>query len=182
MSTADAVRPRQKPPTMTKAPPAGRKFPCPACGAKLDFDPSSKALKCPYCGHVEQIQHDTDGVEEHDFDAYLKHHAGIDKTAIPGRSEQVRCTGCGAVVLLEDKVATDNCPYCSTHLENKPEVGRGDDPAGVAAAVRRRSAGGPRGVRRVDRRPLVRTERIEASWPTSANSAASTSRSGRTTR
>ena len=30
-----------KPPTLTKAPELGRKFPCPACGAKLDFDPAS---------------------------------------------------------------------------------------------------------------------------------------------
>ena len=25
------------------------------------------------------------------------------------------------MVLLEDKVVTDECPYCGTHLENKPE-------------------------------------------------------------
>lgn len=119
MSTADA--PEQKPPTVTKAPPAGRKFPCAACGAKLDFDPSARALKCPYCGHVEQIVPAGGAVEERDFEAFQKHHAGVAVTAIPGRSEQVRCTGCGAVVLLEDKLATDRCPYCSTHLENKPE-------------------------------------------------------------
>jgi DNA-directed RNA polymerase subunit RPC12/RpoP len=119
MSTADA--PQSKPPTVTKAPPAGRKFPCAECGAKLDFDPSSRALKCPYCGHVEQIQPADGAIEEHDFEAYLKNHAGVEVTAIPGRSEQVRCTGCGAIVLLEDKLVTDRCPYCSTHLENKPE-------------------------------------------------------------
>jgi DNA-directed RNA polymerase subunit RPC12/RpoP len=119
MSTAEA--PERKPPTMTNAPPAGRKFPCPACGAKLDFDPKSRALKCPYCNHVEQIQPAAGSVEEHDFDAYLKHHAGVEKAAIPGRSEQVRCPGCGAVVLLEDKVATDRCPYCTTSLQNAPE-------------------------------------------------------------
>ena len=119
MSSADA--PQAKPPTVTKAPPAGRKFPCPACGAKLDFDPSSRELKCPYCGHTEVIQPASTTVEEHDFEAYLKHHAGVDVTAIAGHSQQVRCPGCGAVVLLEDKVATDRCPYCSTHLENQPE-------------------------------------------------------------
>ncbi|MBO0698940.1 MAG: hypothetical protein J2P46_11140, partial [Zavarzinella sp.] len=27
----------------------------------------------------------------------------------------------GAVVVLEDRVATEECPYCGTHLENKPE-------------------------------------------------------------
>src|SRR5207302_1306636 len=104
------------PPSLTKAPPAGRKFPCAACGAKLDFDPSSRALKCPYCGHVEEIQHTAGEIEEHDFEAFLKHHAGVNVTAIPGRSEQVRCTGCGAVVLLEDKLAIDRCPYCLTDL------------------------------------------------------------------
>jgi DNA-directed RNA polymerase subunit RPC12/RpoP len=119
MVPADAPHP--KPPTMTKAPPVGRKFPCPACGAKLDFNPTARALKCPYCGHVEKIQPNSAEVEEHDFDAYVKHQTGANKIAIAGRSEQVRCPGCGAVVLLEDKVATDHCPYCSTHLENKPE-------------------------------------------------------------
>jgi DNA-directed RNA polymerase subunit RPC12/RpoP len=117
--SADA--PQAKPPTMTKAPPAGRKFPCPACGAKLDFDPTGRDLKCPYCGHSEQIQPAHVDIEEHDFEAYLKHHAGVKTTAIPGRSEQVRCPGCGAVVLIEDKVVTDRCPYCSTNLDNKPE-------------------------------------------------------------
>src|SRR5262249_25551413 len=119
MSTAEPPQP--KPPTLSKAPPTGRKFPCSACGAKLDFDPTARVLKCPYCGHVEEIQPAAGDIEEHDFDAYLKHHDGVDLTAIPGRSEQVRCPGCGAVVLLEDKMATDRCPYCSTHLENKPE-------------------------------------------------------------
>src|SRR3954452_23982405 len=99
MSTANA--PQFKPPTVTKAPPPGRKFPCAACGDKLDFDPTSRALKCPYCGHVEQIKPADTRVEEHELDAFLKHHAGVEKAAIPGRSEQVRCPGCGAVVLLE---------------------------------------------------------------------------------
>jgi len=29
------------------------------------------------------------------------------------------------MVLLEDKVVTENCPFCSTHLENKPETTEG---------------------------------------------------------
>jgi DNA-directed RNA polymerase subunit RPC12/RpoP len=119
MSTADALK--VKPPTLTKAPPAGRKFPCKACGAKLDFDPASRSLKCPYCGYSEAIKPAEGPIEEHDLEAYLKHHAGT-RVTLEGRSEQVRCPGCGAVVLLEDKVATDRCPYCATHLENNPEA------------------------------------------------------------
>src|SRR5687767_12868961 len=107
---SEDAQPQVKPPTLTKAPPAGRKFPCPACGAKLDFDPSSRALKCPYCHYAEEIRADGGAVEERDFEAHLKHHAGA-RVTITGRSEQVRCTGCGAVVLLEDKVVTEKCPY-----------------------------------------------------------------------
>lgn len=113
--------PEPKPPVVTKAPPPGRKFPCPACGAKLDFDPGQRALKCPYCQHVEVIPVGPGAVEERDFEAYLHHHAGVE-TTIEGRSQQVRCPGCGAVVLVEDKVVTDTCPFCATHIENAPEL------------------------------------------------------------
>jgi predicted RNA-binding Zn-ribbon protein involved in translation (DUF1610 family) len=115
--------PQVKEPVLSKAPPAGRKFPCAACGAKLDFDPSSQVLKCPFCGHVEKIapaQHD---VQERDYKTYLEKLAG-QRGVLPGRSSQVQCTVCGAVVLLEDNVATENCPFCGSHLENRPEAAK----------------------------------------------------------
>jgi predicted RNA-binding Zn-ribbon protein involved in translation (DUF1610 family) len=110
-----------KPAVVSKAPPAGRKFPCHACGAMLDFDPASQALKCPYCGHVEEIAPAKHGVQELDYKEYLQKH-GSKRGTLPGRSSQVRCTGCGAVVLLEDNIATEKCPFCGTHLENAPEA------------------------------------------------------------
>src|SRR5438128_2644335 len=106
--------PEHKPPTVTKAPPQGRKFPCAKCGARLDFDPTARALACPYCGHTEEIHPETDSVQERDFEEYLNKVAGH-QTKLEGRSSQVKCTGCGAVVLLEDKVATEKCPFCTTH-------------------------------------------------------------------
>src|SRR5262245_52735776 len=109
--------PRPKAPT--KAPPAGRKFPCVQCGARLDFDPTAQALKCPYCGHVQEIAPAEGEVVEHDLEEYLARQAGEGVT-LEGRSSEVRCTGCGAVVLLEDKVVTERCPFCATHLENQP--------------------------------------------------------------
>jgi len=61
---------RPEPPLERKAPPAGRKFPCRHCGAKLDFDPEARGLKCPYCVFTEVIP-ETDAdqkaeVREHD--------------------------------------------------------------------------------------------------------------------
>jgi predicted RNA-binding Zn-ribbon protein involved in translation (DUF1610 family) len=111
-----------KDPVVTKAPPAGRKFPCPACGARLDFDPSARGLKCPYCGYEEVVlRDDAAEVVERDYLEYLDREEAKGK-AIEGRSSETRCTGCGAVVLLEDKVATEKCPFCGTHLETKPEA------------------------------------------------------------
>src|SRR5438045_292169 len=103
-----------KEPTVTKAPPAGRKFPCPKCGARLDFDPSARALACPYCGYQQKIAKlaDTEVVER-DYEDYLFREESNGKR-VEGRSTQTRCPGCGAVVLLEDKVATDRCPFCNT--------------------------------------------------------------------
>jgi hypothetical protein len=63
---------------------------------------------------------DQDGVQERDYEAGLSQLRK--ESTLEGRSTQVRCTGCGAVVLLEDKVVTEKCPFCATHLENKPEV------------------------------------------------------------
>jgi DNA-directed RNA polymerase subunit RPC12/RpoP len=116
------AKPVVKEPTVTKAPPAGRKFPCPSCGARLDFDPSSRGLKCPYCGFEQKISRgDPDDVAERDYDDYLDREESHGR-AIPGRSSETRCPGCGANVLLEDNVATTTCPFCLTHLEAKPEA------------------------------------------------------------
>jgi DNA-directed RNA polymerase subunit RPC12/RpoP len=115
--------PSPKVPSLTKAPPAGKLFPCEQCGAKVEFDPSSRALKCPYCGHTTKVPDATadEAVVERDFKEYLEKLEHQGGATIAGRSSQVRCSGCGALVLLEDKVVTEKCPFCGTHLENKPE-------------------------------------------------------------
>src|SRR5262249_26222497 len=119
--------PVEKEPSLTKAPPAGKLFPCAQCGAKVEFDPRTRSLKCPYCGHETRIAGPgrDEEVVERDFDEYLRKVESGKGEVIAGRSSQVRCTGCGAMVLLEDKVVTEKCPFCGTHLENKPESAEG---------------------------------------------------------
>jgi len=102
------------------APPPGKKFPCMKCGAKLDFDPSSRALKCPFCGNLEKIEPSNKAVAERDLEEYLSRETG--KSVVQGRAFETKCGTCGAVVLLEDKVAADHCPYCAAFLENKPQA------------------------------------------------------------
>jgi predicted RNA-binding Zn-ribbon protein involved in translation (DUF1610 family) len=121
MNMADDIREREvKETTVVKAPPTGRKFPCVQCGAKLDFDPSVRGLKCPYCGHAEKIERkESAEIIEREYLEYLDKEEAKGQ-AIPGHGSQTQCPGCGAVVLLDDKVATDKCPFCTTHLETKP--------------------------------------------------------------
>ena len=104
------------PQVVARMPPTGRKFPCRKCGARLDFDPSSRALKCPYCGFEEAIEPSAEKVAEQDWDAFWKN-LETHETLLSGHSSEVSCTACGAVVLLDDKVATDKCPYCSAHYQ-----------------------------------------------------------------
>src|SRR5262249_18651067 len=111
-------------PESPKAPPPGRKFPCAKCGARLDFDPSSHGLTCPYCAYLDKIEPTAKEVQERDWDEFWSQHEEQDEQ-LAGRSSQVTCTVCGAVVLVEDRVQTDKCPYCGTFLENKPEAAKG---------------------------------------------------------
>ena len=117
--------PVEKEPSLTKAPPKGKLFPCANCGAKVEFDPRTRSLKCPYCGHETKVDDIAEEVQERDFNEYAGKLVKNNARAIAGRSTQTRCSGCGAMVLLEDKVVTDKCPFCGTHLENKPEAVEG---------------------------------------------------------
>ncbi|SDE71591.1 hypothetical protein SAMN05421538_11029 [Paracoccus isoporae] len=36
-------------------PPSEFRYPCEQCGASLTFSPGAQQLKCPYCGHVQEI-------------------------------------------------------------------------------------------------------------------------------
>jgi DNA-directed RNA polymerase subunit RPC12/RpoP len=109
----------EAPAVAKKGPPAGRQFPCRKCGAKLNYDPTASALVCPYCGYVEKIEPQSQQIEERDFEEYLQRQVA-EETVLAGRSTEVRCGSCGAVVLLEDNVAMDRCPYCSAVLANQP--------------------------------------------------------------
>jgi len=112
-----------KPPTVSKAAPTGRLFPCLNCGAKVQFDPGSRSLKCPYCGHAQTLAGPEEAeaeVVERDFEDYLSKQE-TNAPPADGLESQVRCTGCGAMVIVDKKIVTRDCPFCGTHIENQPE-------------------------------------------------------------
>jgi hypothetical protein len=75
------------------------------------------------------IQPDTKAVVNRDWDEFWRKH-GADTSVIEGHSSQVACEACGAVVLMDDKVATDRCGFCGAHLVNQPVAAQGMIPVG----------------------------------------------------
>ena len=86
------------------------------------------------------------------------------------------------MVLLEDKVATDECPFCGTHLENKPEAVEGMLPPESLIPFRLDLRDARESFTKwLHSLWFAPTEAQDARHPR-ANSTASTSRTGRTTR
>jgi LSD1 subclass zinc finger protein len=87
----------------------GKQFPCNHCGAKLEFQPGSTSLKCPYCGATNSIPQSHDEVAAHDFNAALR------DLATKGEHVEaltVNCEACGAKTTLPKNVTADQCPFC----------------------------------------------------------------------
>ncbi len=100
----------------------GRIFPCEECGADVTFHIGSQALKCPYCGHVKQIQLDPDAeIREQDFEAIVARaeaHHEADRHDEEGQCE-VRCASCGGTVVFVGTLTSSTCPYCASPIQRE---------------------------------------------------------------
>ncbi|MEM9701298.1 MAG: hypothetical protein AAF907_02490 [Planctomycetota bacterium] len=102
----------------------GRTFPCSSCGGSLEFHIGAQALKCPYCGSVEQVHADPDAeVAERDYRSMLTKLAEFHDEALEADGNQyeemreIRCRSCGGTVLFAGTVTGTECPYCATPLQ-----------------------------------------------------------------
>lgn len=86
---------------------------CEQCGAEQAFDPALKSLKCPFCGHVTEIELLDQKIEELDFQAVL---AEATKDTPSVEVTEDVCSECNASVTLDENVAVDECPYCGSTL------------------------------------------------------------------
>lgn len=102
-------------------PTPGKKFPCRACGAHLEFNPKAQALTCAYCNYVEQIPQSAEEVVERSYEDYLKaSRAGLHVSS--GAEVEVKCHACGAVIMMQANVVTQDCPFCGVHLQSQPHA------------------------------------------------------------
>ena len=113
--------PVTKEPTVSRLPPPGKKFPCPRCGARLDFDPRAGGLACPYCSFQEEIDDGGGEVVERSYFEFRDKLQEAGKIhGIADHANETKCTSCGATVILDDNIAADQCPFCHTFLEGEP--------------------------------------------------------------
>lgn len=109
----------------------GRIFPCESCGSDLKFHIGEQALKCPYCGHVRQIDRQMEGdLPEQDFHSMLarirqwreeaqtkKVNADPDTAKAESAHRELRCNSCGGNVEFYGTLTSTDCPYCGSPVQ-----------------------------------------------------------------
>ncbi|MDM4719392.1 hypothetical protein QTQ03_07190 [Micromonospora sp. WMMA1363] len=86
-------------------------YQCGGCGARTEYAPGTAVLRCPYCGHRQQIAGAGRQVREHAYD---------ELTALPRKpvanvgSHRFVCPGCGA--RTESDALAQRCQFCATPL------------------------------------------------------------------
>lgn len=92
---------------------ASHRFPCPACGSDLRFDPARQGLSCQHCGHAEALEGRRGALEELDLRA-------VAGKALPaGAMEDIRvaqCASCGAEIEYDAALHARECPFCASPL------------------------------------------------------------------
>ncbi len=96
------------------------RYPCPACGAKLTYEPRDGFLTCPYCGHKEQIPESADQIEEHSFEQYLQVRPEQMQQLAAGALE-VQCQSCGALVTFTPPEVARRCDFCGVDIVAQPK-------------------------------------------------------------
>jgi len=90
-----------------------RQFACSACGGKLEFAPGTTALKCPHCGHLEEVPESQGVVTELDFHAALRDQARAAETEVV---VTVHCNSCGATADKPPNLTAFECIFCGSPI------------------------------------------------------------------
>jgi len=97
--------------------------PCPGCGGTLLFDPADQKLRCPSCGHAQDIVGaEGRAVVEQDLQAATAtlRSGAADRVSqrIEGEKEVV-CQSCGGRTTFTGSLTSTRCPYCATPIQRE---------------------------------------------------------------
>jgi predicted RNA-binding Zn-ribbon protein involved in translation (DUF1610 family) len=92
------------------------KFPCPSCGAELDFDAEQGTLACAYCGHTAAVPVTQEAIQEYDLESALQEMlATTHETGYGDDKRSIKCESCGAVNTLDANVVSTECAFCGSN-------------------------------------------------------------------
>lgn len=91
------------------------RYPCPACGADLLYEPRDGFLSCLHCGHREAIPTSADQVEERSFEQYLKIRPE-QMEQLAANALEVQCQSCGATVTFTPPEVAGQCDFCGVQI------------------------------------------------------------------
>lgn len=91
--------------------PQAHSFPCSNCGAKLEYDASIQALRCPYCRSQQAIEARDAEIREIPIEEGFRRAA----RGLALQVTAVSCQGCGATVNVGPHDRTAQCTFCGSH-------------------------------------------------------------------
>ncbi len=91
---------------------------CNKCAAKLEFEPGTSSLTCPYCGTKNEIEISDESIDELDFEKFLQDAESGDNIE---EVSTIACDACGAITSLSPNVVSSECPFCGNKLIVKNE-------------------------------------------------------------
>lgn len=90
---------------------SGDFFPCSSCGAKLHYDATLQAMKCPYCGSHEAMPAAPTGQGR---EIPIEEGMRLAERGYGTPVKQVGCNECGAVVNVAPGEQTATCTFCKS--------------------------------------------------------------------
>ncbi|HET6891776.1 MAG TPA: hypothetical protein VFH31_11790, partial [Pyrinomonadaceae bacterium] len=96
------------------------RYPCPACGANLIYEPRDGRLSCSYCGHKEEIPASAEQVVERSYEQYLQIRPG-QLQELAANALEVQCQSCGAKITFTPPEVAGRCDFCGVQIVAQPK-------------------------------------------------------------
>ena len=95
---------------------------CPACNAKINFNPVNQKWDCEYCGSKFSLE----AMHQHNNASTVEANTVVVNVEKMGEMDMYHCNNCGAEIIADDTTTSTFCVYCGSTaiLKNKIDAGR----------------------------------------------------------
>lgn len=96
---------------------------CPACNAKINFNPANQKWDCEYCGSKFTLEE----MQQHSNASTVEANTVVEvKNEAMGNMDMYHCNNCGAEIIADENTTSTFCVYCGSTaiLKNRIDSGR----------------------------------------------------------